>query len=818
MRKPLAGPALFFAGGIVLARLAPFQVRESFVCALIFAALAAAAFHFRTPRLGRLCAWLAFAALGLCDSALHPDPVPPATPLGARHLEGCVVESSTERGERTLFTLEIPDLGRARVSLAAGRDGAPARSLYYGQRIALNARLRAIRGFHNDGAFDVELYQARRGVFWNATTARGEPVLSLEGACGEPWRRVLESWRSAAFARIDRLYGEDTYHAAMMRGLLLGDKSGIRRAWVEEFRRTGTYHALVISGSHVTLVCGILLLWLRFSGFGERTLLALAAILAWIYALMAGGDAPVVRAAAGFTLFVTAALLYRRSSVLNMLAAVALAYLALDPGQLFEASFQLSFLAVAVMGLFGEDREQPESPRAMARRLEFRLAAETLHHVTRLPLAAAQRLFQWIEAGWLALWGLLRISALVQAGLALPMVLLFHRVSLTGLTANLAVIPLISLAVPAGFLAAFTGWHWAAQLAAGLLDLARDAAAWHMRFEPDYRLADPPLWLALAIPLAMLAWAAATRPRWRWVFAAAYLSFLSLLAWQPFERGATPGRLELTALDVGQGESLFVGLPDGEVAIIDGGGLPQSGRRPGDYYDVGEEVVSPFLWRRGIARVSVIAVTHLHDDHAGGVPALLRNFRPRELWTGFAPGHPAWTRLAAEARRLGVTIRVLKQGDRLTLGGASWQVLAPAPEQPWTGKPRNNDSLVLRANYGRTGFLLTGDVERGVEARLLEENSIAPAQVLKVAHHGSRLSSLPVFLDQLKPAVAVISAGAGNAYHLPNSQVVAELAARGITLLRTDDAGQVSVFSDGHTLGVDRWRRGRESGWSWDAF
>ncbi|MBI4889476.1 MAG: ComEC/Rec2 family competence protein [Acidobacteria bacterium] len=818
MRKPLAGPALIFAGGIVLSRLAPFQAWEPLVCALALASLATLSFQRQSPRLGRVCAWLTFAALGVWAAVLHPNPVPPATQLGARHLEGCVVESSTVRGERTLFTLEIANLGRARVSLPAA-GGTPPESLLYGERVALDARLRRIRGFHNEGAFDVELYQARRGVFWNATAARGQGVQRIEGACGEPWRRTLEGWRGAALARIGRLYGEDSYHAAMMRGLLLGDKSGIRRAWVEDFRRTGTYHALVISGSHITLVCGIILLWLRCSGFGERTLLVLAGVLAWLYALLAGGDAPVVRAAAGFSLFVAAALLYRRSSVLNVLAAVALAYLVLDPGQLFEASFQLSFLAVAVMGLFGEGKEDPEAPRAMARRLELRLAAETLHHVTRLPLAAAQRMFQWLEAGALALWGLLRISALVQAGLALPMVLLFHRVSLTGLSANLAVIPLISLAVPAGFLGAFTGWRWAAGLAAWFLDLARSAAAWHMRFEPDYRVADPPLWLALAIPLVMLAWAAASRPRARWGLAAAYAALLALLTWQPWERGGPAAdRLELTALDVGQGESLVAALPDGELAIIDGGGLPQSGRRQGDYYDVGEEVVSPYLWRRGVARVAVVAVTHLHDDHAGGIAALLRNFRPRELWTGFAPDHPAWNRLSSLARELRIAVRVLKQGDRLTLGGVEWQVLAPAREQPWSGKPRNNDSLVLRARHGRTAFLLTGDAERGVEARLMEEGLAAETQVLKVAHHGSRLSSMSAFLDLLHPAVAVISAGEGNAYHLPNVQVVEELRRRGITILRTDEAGQVSVSSDGRTITVDRWRRGRESGWSWDAF
>lgn len=820
MRKPLAAPALSFAGGIAVSRLAPFQPAEAVVCAAAFTALAALSHRRGSARLVQLCACLACAAVGVWNAAARGgDPPAPAQPPDGL-LAGCVVEPPVVRNGRLQFTLELDTGGRARVSIAAARGGALPPPVPYGTRVAVDARLRPVRGFRNPGAFDFEQYQARRGIFWNAVGARGAAPRVLAGACGAAWRRPLERWRASALERIDRLYPGDGYHSAMLRGLLLGDKSGIRQSWTDAYRRTGTYHALVISGSHVTLVCGLFLVWRRRWGFGERTLLVLAGVTAWLYAVLAGADPPVLRAAAGFALYVAACLLYRRTAVLNVLAAVAIAFLAADPRQLFDASFQLSFLAVAALGAITPDPDHwraPE-PRLMALKLELRLLADTLWAALGVPESWLLRIRSAAAPPLRHAWPLFRLSAGVQAGLALPMVLLFHRVSFTGLAANLVVVPLISFAIPFGFAAVFTGWPPAARAAAWLLDLAAAAAAWHVRYEPAWRIPAPPLWLCLLIPCAFLGWAAARRfvPRLAW--AAACAALLAALVLSPFQPRTAHASLELAALDVGQGESLALTLPDGSLAVVDGGGLPQYGRRNTSGFDVGEEVVSPYLWARGARRLDVVAVTHLHDDHAGGIAALLDNFHPRELWSGFAPDYPVWHRLEEKARALGIRIRILKQGDRFDFGGAAWQVLAPAREQPWTGRPRNGDSLVLRARYGRHAFLLTGDIERREEARILEEGLAAGAQVLKVAHHGSRLSSLPPLLDRVRPAVAVISAGAGNVYGLPNAQVLNELRARHALVLRTDLDGLVSVRSDGRYLTVEPSRLAAPQWLEWDLF
>ena len=228
--------------------------------------------------------------------------------------------------------------------------------------------------------------------------------------------------------------------------------------------------------------------------------------------------------------------------------------------------------------------------------------------------------------------------------------------------------------------------------------------------------------------------------------------------------------LELTAIDVGQGDSLLVVLPRGETILIDGGGRLVYGRQRKSNLDIGEDVVSPYLWSRGIRRIDLMVATHSHQDHIGGLPAVMSNFRPKELWTGANP--PA--ELLALARRLGIPASQKHPAGHFELSGAELEVLAPADDYVAENRG-NNDSLVLRITYGSRSFLLTGDMERAIETRLLAAGANLHADVLKVGHHGSRTSSTQAFLDAVSPSVALISAGFENSFGHPHPDVLGRL-------------------------------------------
>ena len=399
---------------------------------------------------------------------------------------------------------------------------------------------------------------------------------------------------------------------------------------------------------------------------------------------------------------------------------------------------------------------------------------------------------------------LMLTSAMIQVGLALPMAVYFHRVSFSGLSANAIIVPLVGLVVPVGFVAVFTGWSVPAKIAGWLLALSQSAAAWHAHWEPAWRIPSPPVWLAGGISAALIAVALLGRrrgaPVWRILrvaSVAALAALLVLMIWHPFAPRVHRGQLEMTAIDVGQGDSIFLALPSGKLMLVDAGGIASFGKRVRTNLNIGEDVVSPYLWSRSIRWLDVVALSHAHDDHMGGLAAVLENFHVKELWTGATPESPGWDAVRRKAEQLHVRIVPLVQGKPFDYGGVRFEVMAPAPDYLPAAAPRNNDSLVLRLTYGRRSLMLSGDMEKQIESRLVAANAVERADVLKIAHHGSKTSTSEPFLEAVHPAFAVISAGFENLYGHPHADVVERLKQANIEVLRTDQMGAITVRTDG---------------------
>jgi competence protein ComEC len=770
---------------------------------------------------GAACLTALVFAGALCAVANRMGPAPELDVEGPAPviLSGCVVEPPALFEEREQFVLELDPGARARVNLYL-RPGEAPPPLRYGQRVEIVARVRRPHNFRNPGAFDYVRYLARQDIYWTASVRAGTPVTVLPETCGSLARGVLFAIRTAALERASRLYPGDAYKTAMIEAILLGETARVEKAWTENYRSTGTFHALVISGTHVAALAAFFLFLLRLCFVPEGPALALTVLASWLYALVAGSQAPVVRSAAGLTLFAVARHYHRRGQLLNLLAAAAIGFLALDPEQLFEASFQLSFLAVAFLGAFAipfiertsgplalglraindVSRDPRLAPHAAQFRVETRLLAETLSLWTRVPPRWCALLIAQPLRAVFFVYELIVTSALIQVGLALPMAVYFHRLSITGLSANVIVVPLMGLMVPVGFVAVFTGWEAPARVAAWLLTASQAAVDWHAKLEPAWRIPPPPLWLGAAFAAALLAAALLRRPVLRACAGAAVALLLGVMVWHPFAPKVTRGTLELTAIDVGQGDSLLAAFPDGKAIVVDGGGIANFGRRAPARLNIGEDVVSPYLWSRSIRRLDAVVLTHAHEDHMGGIRALVENFDVRELWTGAMPASPGWSNLRDAALRRGVRIAPLRAGDRFEFGGASLEAFAPPRGYEAGEAGSNNDSLVLRVRFGRHAFLLTGDMEKQVEAGLADPGRI---DVLKVAHHGSRTSSTAGFLEAARPSFAIISAGFENSYGHPHRDVLARLAERGAAVLRTDREGLISIRSDGRRLSFE---------------
>jgi len=397
------------------------------------------------------------------------------------------------------------------------------------------------------------------------------------------------------------------------------------------------------------------------------------------------------------------------------------------------------------------------------------------------------------------------MSAILQLGLALPMAYYFHRATSVAMPANLFVIPFLQLLMPAAVCAICMSYVslMIAKVPAVIAGFALQGIAGTVKWLGGMRLADiriptPSVTAIVFSGVAILICAILVRRKITLALCGmAVLGASALWIWLiPPHQEIRSNVLEMTAIDVGQGDSILLITPEGRKVLVDAGGLPFWTH---SQMDIGEDVVSPYLWSRGISRLDTVALTHAHADHMGGMFAVVQNFRPRELWLpeGIPPVEIG--RLLAEAHDYGVTIRYRKAGDIFSYGGTSFRILAPAAESSTrnsgSDSHRNDESLVMKVAYGNTSALLEADAERPTEKFISTEDP--SADVLKVAHHGSASSSAWALLTAVHPRFAVISVGARNVYHHPRPEVLQRLQNAHVITYRTDTDGATSFFLDG---------------------
>ncbi|HZD94385.1 MAG TPA: DNA internalization-related competence protein ComEC/Rec2, partial [Candidatus Sulfotelmatobacter sp.] len=437
-------------------------------------------------------------------------------------------------------------------------------------------------------------------------------------------------------------------------------------------------------------------------------------------------------------------------------------------------------------------------------RLDLRLIAGRLERF--LGVRPARWLVTSACGAALAIGELVVVSAVTQAVLVLPMRSYFHRAAIIGLPANILVLPLAGVMLNAG-VAAIVLSYISLPLAHMVAAVSATALHWtlfclnslaHFAVS-QWRISDPtPLLAFLAAAGALAAFVAVRQKR---VVAiggvAALFAVAGIVAlYHPAPRFAK-GKLEITAIDVGQGDSLLVVSPEGRTMLIDAGG---SVGPVHSEFDFGEDVVAPYLWSRGLDHLDVAVLTHAHSDHIGGLPRILENFHPAELWIGVERTTPEAAHLYQIAAQLGVNVRHHTTGDVLDWGGSHIRILSPP--QDW--KPRsqaNDDSLVLLIDYDNTSALLAGDLERKMEQFVAGESPAA--DVLKVAHHGSNTSTTPEFLSAVRPRFAVISVGAHNLFGHPGQAVLKRLQEAHVQTYRTDTLGTVTFLLDGKKVQVN---------------
>jgi competence protein ComEC len=729
--------------------------------------------------------------------------------------------------------------GGMRVSFAAHGDSQAPPDLHAGDEVTVLTQARRPQVFRDEGAFDRRAYLASQNIDLDATLRAPELIARVSRPQATP-TTVLARVRRRLRDEIDKLFQAQPQIAGVLRAMLLGDRNFVDRDEATDFQKTGVFHVLVVAGLHVGAFAALLFWVGRKLQLAQvwTTLFTLALLAA--YVAVVEQRPPVLRAALMAAAVVVGAIFYRRLDLLNSAAVAALVLLIARPLTIRDPSFQLTFVAIgciaglalpwlavsvqpyakALRGWRDVTRDVAHKPHAAQFRIDLRTTVRWIS--ARMPRRAAAPAENAL-AGGLALTfrlsELLVLTVVLQVGMLPLMAADFHRITLAAPIANLFAVPLTGIVVPLGFLVLATGLllpglakflalplGW---ISAALLHVVR----WFADFPHwSYRIPGPPLWLAMTF-LALLMLLAVVARMKRVLQRLAVMALcggllvcVGLVAVFPFRPRGSAGKLEVTILDVGQGDSLLVVSPKGRTLLIDGGGAFRGfpGREEHGGIDPGEEAVSPYLWSRGFQKLDVVALTHAHQDHLGGLTAILQNFHVGQLWIGREVASPALARLEDLARSRHIRIEHEAQGQTFAWDGVEGEFFWPASVGDAAASAKNNDSLVLRLRYGNRTILLPGDAEKAAERAILSHSSQADLQadVLKVGHHGSKNSTMPEFLASVRPRMAIISAGEENPYGHPSRDLLARLEDAGVRILRTDRDGAVHVLTDGDQVQV----------------
>lgn len=725
-----------------------------------------------------------------------------------------------------------------------------------GDRVRAVVRLLPPETYHDPGVWSRADFLLDAGITSTATVAVDRVVL-LGRSPGVYLPCRVSEWQHASTERLLALpaamrnlpaplhLSEDD--AVMLSAMVAGDRTYLTHALRVGFERTGSFHMLVVSGLHLAIVAACLF-WifkrLRLPRF-PATLLTIIASSA--YALFTGFATPVQRSLWMVTLYLLGRLLYRERSPLNTIGFAALCLLVVSPRSLFDSSLQMTLLAVvAIAGVAAPLLQATIHPYAAATRdlklvaidiklaprlAQFRVLMRML--AERLQRAAsgaiAWRVFPWCLRFAIRLVELFVISCIVELAMTLPMALYFHRITIFALPVNLLILPLLAVLMPAALITmlALVLWPPAAVVPAAVVALLMHLGVTVVRVFGslalgDFRIPGPLLWQSVAfctlLGAAIVLARESLKSSDRWLRGGAWiaLALAALAAVFPRPIDRPNGAMLMEAIDVGQGDSLLVITPDGKTLLIDGGGFgggPRQAPHPAEEgpseaapvpldFDIGEEVVSQALWARGIRHLDVVALTHAHSDHIGGLPAVLRNFHPDELWVGNNPHVAIYNALLAEAAALHVRVRSFRAGDAFTFGDTQINVLAPFRNYQLEAEPTNNDSLVMHVAYGTTSVLLEGDAEAPIEQAMLAEPGLE-STLLKVGHHGSITSTRPEFLARVAPQWAVISCGLHNRYGHPREEVLQALQDAHVRTYQTDTNGITCFRLDGKTVAAD---------------
>ncbi len=662
--------------------------------------------------------------------------------------------------------------GRLQVTVARPSQPSNPLNLLVRDKIKVSAQISSSRGFQNFNPALLERLQKNRRIHNRAYSK--SPLLIKKISSGStlsPIRQIAK-FKHILIKNIEKFFPDDNNpltvspQGAVLEALLLGDRGRMDESISRALQDAGIFHLFAISGAHIAIISFILFSFFRFLRISTRSSYVMLMLILIVYAFLVEGRPSILRATTMTLIFLLGKLIWRETTLFNTISISAFALLCINPFSLFDAGFQLTYMATMSIVIF---------------------YPKFIKYLPKWPLRISE---------------IFSLSAASQVGVLPIIAKTFNRITFSSLFLNFAALPLVALIMISGYIFLCFSFispviaNYLVQAVIFLINLLISISHLFDRFSfLSFRIPNPHtatiIGYFLFLFFLLLPW---KKKKLKWLSLAGFLVFLAVLITYPFPSYSK--NLKVTFIDVGQGDSILVEFPGQKKMLIDGGGLFTGG------FDIGERVLSPFLWKKGIKKIDYLVSTHPHPDHLNGLIAVARNFRVREFWESLGPTENNFYEELLRNLAPSILKKRMFNNDSHLIDGTVIDILHPKESRLPISSIDNELSMVLRLSYGQTSFLFTGDIGQKAEQDILENIRLIKSDIMKSPHHGSLSSSSEEFLSAVNPTVIVICVGENNRYNFPNPIILQRYREIGAAIYRTDTHGAIEITSDGQRFSV----------------